>query len=522
MPTQSEESDAPHSQTAVAHLSTRSQEILARIQAFRAFDAPTHGGRVLSYVYDTGIEEIDELAAHAAKIVQPINGLDPTAFPSVAIMERDLLGFVRTALNGGEDVFGNVTTGGTESCLLAVKTARDVWRKGKTSHAIGRIVAPRTVHAAFHKAAEYFDLILDLVDVDPTTGEVSPQDIIDRLGDDVAVVVLSAPNYPYAQLDPIEVVAQETLTRGIPLHVDACIGGLALPWWEDLDQAWDFRVPGVTSISADLHKYGYAPKGVSVLLQRGADRHRAQYFAVTQWPGYPVVNPTLLGSKSAGPIASAWAIVQFLGEEGFAELVRRTQQATRTLIEQLGAIEGLRIQGTPTGPLFALVEDENVPAERRVNPHLLVDQVRTFGWTLQSQPGLIQDNGSSLPQSAHLTLTPVIADKVDDIITAVKAAADAVRGKPGHLRSVQIRQDIETVVAALGQYGVAENGAGIDALPVEAIHMILKSMGIDPANGELPGELAELMAYAQLMPSPIAQRLLTEVLALVVTPTAAQ
>ena len=243
-------------------------DILARLAELRAADAPTHGGHVLSYVYDSGLAELDELAAAAIRAVQPVNGLDPTTFTSVAVMEREVIAFARDLLGGAPDgltpdVVGSVTTGGTESCLLAVKTARDnLAYPGRA-----RLLAPVTVHAAFQKAAHYFGLELDLVPVGPD-GRANAAAMIQRMGPDVALVVVSAPSYPHAALDPIAEVAAAAAERGIACHVDACIGGWVLPFWSGLP-VWDFTVPGVTSISADLHKFGYAPKGISVLLQRG-------------------------------------------------------------------------------------------------------------------------------------------------------------------------------------------------------------------------------------------------------------
>ena len=397
---------------------------------------------MLSYVYDSGLPELDELAARAARLVQPVNGLDPTTFTSVAAMESGLVGFARRVFHGGagdgagaagdgEVVVGSVTSGGTESCLLAVKTARDVWREARLgTPRTPRIVAPTTVHAAFHKAAHYFGLALDLVPVDPVTGAPAPIAIEDRLGDDVALVVLSAPSYPFASLDPIADVAATTARRGIALHVDACIGGFALAFWPEDLPPWDFRVAGVTSLSADLHKYGYAPKGVSVLLTRGRDRQRHQYFATTNWPGYPVVNPTMAGSKPAGPLAAAWAITRALGEEGFTELTADAAWATREIRGVIDGIDGLRVVGDPTGPLLAVAVDDAVPADRRVDPHHWADAARASGWHLQLQPGLAQADGTRLPHTTHLTVTPVTRAAVPELSAALVAAADAVRGVP--------------------------------------------------------------------------------------------
>lgn len=472
--------------------------ILARLDELRAADAPTHGGHVLSYVYDSGLAELDELAAAAIRAVQPVNGLDPTTFTSVAVMEREVVAFARDLLHGDAEVVGSVTTGGTESCLLAVKTARDVWAAGSTdSTTRPRLLAPVTVHAAFQKAAHYFGLVLDLVPVLPD-GRVDADVIIERMGPDVALVVISAPSYPHAALDPITPVAAAAAERGIACHVDACIGGLVLPFWPDLP-AWDFRVPGVTSISADFHKFGYAPKGVSVLLTRGRDRQRAQYFATTRWPGYPVVNPTILGSKSAGALAAAWAITKALGRDGFAELAASCHRSTRALVELVETIPGLRVVGSPVGPLLAVATDATAPANQQVDPHHWADQARAHGWHLQLQPGLPQSDGTILPHTTHLTITPVTESVLPELSAALVASADEVRGVPP--------VDPAQVLAALPP-GLA--GAPLDA---EGALAVLRAIGLVSDGGGLPEHMAPLLALVQALPAPLTERLLTELVA---------
>lgn len=466
-------------------------EILARLASLREDDAPTHGGRVLSYVYDSGLAELDELAAAAMRLVQPVNGLDPTTFTSVAVMEREVVAFARSLLGGNEDVVGSVTTGGTESCLLAVKTARDTF----TGTGTPRLLAPVTVHAAFHKAAHYFGLELDLVPV-LESGAVSPSAIIERMGPDVALVVVSAPSYPHAALDPVALVAAAALERGIPCHVDACIGGWVLPFWSGVEP-WDLSVPGVTSLSADLHKFGYAPKGVSVLLQRGRDRQRSQYFATTRWPGYPVVNPTMLGSKSAGPLAAAWAIVQALGREGLASLAASCERATASLTELVGSIEGLRVVGDPVGPLFAVATDSSVPEGRRVDPHHWADQARGLGWVLQLQPGMTQSDGTVLPRTTHLTITPVTEGVLPGLSAALVQAADEVRG--------------------VAPAGVPPLPALSGSLDSDTAFGLLQGLGIG-AGGGLPERMAPLLSLMEALPAPVAERLLVELLARVVEP----
>lgn len=498
-------------------------DILAALQRLRDADAPTHGGHVLSYVYDSGLAELDELAAAAIRMVQPVNGLDPTTFTSVAAMEREVLGFARRILGGGDDVVGTVTSGGTESCLLAVKTARDNWQDSAhpngTAHLNGaapRLLAPVTVHAAFQKAAHYFGLELDLVPVGPD-GTLAASALEERMGDDVALVVVSAPGYPFAALDPIEAVAAAAAERGIACHVDACIGGFVLPFWTAGSgrslPLWDFRVPGVTSVSADLHKFGYAPKGASVLLQRGRDRQRAQYFATTRWPGYPVVNPTMLGSKSAGALAASWAIIRALGEEGFVDLAASCERSTAQLRSIVGGIEGLRVVGNPVGPLFAVTTDEGVAEERRVDPHHWADQVRAHGFLLQLQPGLTQSDGTRLPATTHLTITPVIESVLPDLTAALVAAAGEVRGMAAVAASDVLGALPPEVLAALS----AQDAAPLDS---EAAWTLLGSIGLAPGPGTtaLPDRLAPFLALVEALPAPLTERLLTELLARLVEP----
>lgn len=479
------------------------EQILERLAQLRAGDAPTHGGRVLSYVYDSGLAELDELAAEAARAVQPLNGLDPTTFGSIAVMERELVGFLRDLLHGDDEVVGSATSGGTESCLLAVKTAREVWRRAG-GRGRARLLAPTTVHAAFHKAAEYFDLELDLVPVGES-GAVDAGALAARLGPDVALVVVSAPSYPHGALDPVAEVAVACEAAGVALHVDACIGGLVLPFRDGLPP-WDLAVPGVTSLSVDLHKYGYAPKGISVLLQRGRDRQRAQYFATTSWPGYPVVNATLLGSKSAGPLAAAWAIVQRLGVDGFAELAGRTLDATDALRDTVDGIRGLRVVGDPAGSLFSVAVDESVPAGERVDPHHWADAARARGWVLQPQPGSTQADGSRLPATTHLTVTPVTATVLAQLTAALVAAADDVRGEPAAdarpllagLPPLDGPLDSATAAATLQGFGIGGGDTG--------------------SSGALPDRMAPLLALIEALPAPVAERLLVELLARLVEP----
>ncbi|MGB3413412.1 MAG: pyridoxal-dependent decarboxylase [Microbacteriaceae bacterium] len=504
----------------------RSAMILRTLGEFRANDAPTHGGRIFSYVYDSGLAELDLLAAEAGRVMQSVNGLDPTTYPSVARLEKEIVDFAKhifhadAAADIADDdtrVFGSITSGGTASCLLAVKTARDLWKeRGGTG--VPKILAPVTVHAAFHKAAEYFGLDLLLVPVDPVSKEVSSADIIAKMAEDIAIVVLSAPNYPYGLIDPIAEVAPHAARHGISFHVDACFGGFVLPWWPGKTGSWDFSVPGVTSLSADIHKFGYAPKGSSVLLQRGRHRHRTQYFATKNWPGYPVVNSTLVGSKPASPLAAAWAIVSYLGEGGFDNL---TQKIVRACDKLAAVFEhdvlGLKLAAHSFGPVVTIEVDESVPEVDRVDPHHFSDALnKHFSWTSQAQPGYVQTDGTYLHPTVHFTLTPVSLTVMPQLKADILAAADLVRGIP----KVTLKQ----VSAGLpeGILDILSNGK---SLSTEEITSFFALLGLGEAvdakqvyseargSSTLPSGQAVLMALIEELPSTLVEQMLIEVIA---------
>lgn len=477
------------------------QDILSRLDDLRASDVPTSGGHLLSYVYDPGVAGLDDLAAAAARKVQPLNGLDPTTFPSVAALERDLVALVRSVLADGVDgVVGSVTSGGTESCLLAVKSARDTWRARTGREDRPTLVIASTAHAAFVKAAHYLDLRLHVLPVDARTCRLRPSDVAAALDESVALVVVSAPSYPHGALDPVGEISEVCAAQDVPVHVDGCIGAWVLPWWPAAEDrpAWDLRVPGVASLSVDLHKYGYSPKGVSVLLYRDRDRHRRQWFATSAWPGYAVVNPTVLGSRTVMPIAAGWAVSQALGRTGFAELTGRLARAADSLRETIDGIEGLRVVGDPVGPLLAVAADVDVPEDRRVDPHRWSDAVREHGWVLQPQPGRTQSDDTVLPRTTHLTITPVTESVAGDLGEALIAAADSVRGVPG------ARAPAEFVAAA--------THIRPTDLTSDACAAILGLAGLDPIRG-LDGPMSDLLALIEALPPAVAEPLLIEFVA---------
>jgi glutamate/tyrosine decarboxylase-like PLP-dependent enzyme len=468
------------------------ETILAHLGGLRAADLPVHGGRTMAYVYDAGLAGLDELAARAHRAFAGVNGLDMTAFPSVVALENDIIGQTARLLGGGPRTAGTFTSGGTESCLLAVLTAREhaARTRGVTAP---EIVLPDTAHAAFHKAAALFGLTPVTVPVDPGTFRARPQDVAAALTARTALVVASAPSYAHGVIDPVPAIAGAAAERGVLCHVDACIGGWYLGHRRlaggiTPPRPFDLAVPGVTSLSVDLHKYGYTPKGASVLLFRDAELRRHGWFAHASWPGYPVVNATLQGTKSAGPLAAAWAVLHKVGTAGYTELARRVHEATRQLAEGIERIEGLRVLGDPDASLVAVAADD--PS---LDPFVVADEMRLRGWYLQPQPAY----GGS-PANLHLTVTAAVADpaRIADLLAELAAAVDRART----IGPVGVDPGIVEVAAALdpGTLGPAE------------VALALEAAGVG-ADGALPQRMAPVLAVLQALPAPLTERLLPEV-----------
>ncbi|MGY2065083.1 pyridoxal phosphate-dependent decarboxylase family protein [Blastococcus sp. SYSU DS0619] len=474
------------------------QDVLAELTALQAGDVPTHGGATMAYVYDSGRPDVDELAAAAQAAFQWTNALDPTAFPSVARLENDLVGAALGLLGGGPDAVGTLTSGGTESCQLAVLAARERWRAaGGTGRPV--LVLPVTAHAAFRKAAHLFDLEVRDVPVDPATCRADPAAVVRLLDERTVLVVVSAPSYPHGVLDPVGEIAGLAAAAGVPCHVDACIGGWVLPFLDDVPEAFDLSVPGVTSLSVDLHKYGYAPKGVSVLLTTTPELRHAHWFATAGWPGYPVVNPTLAGTRPAGAMAAAWAVHRRLGTQGYRELALRARDATVRLAAGIAGIDGLRVVGHPVATLVAIAQD----GPDAVDVLNLADEMTARGWLVQPQPPFAQERGD-LPATVHLTVTAATAGRVDALLADLRDAARAAAALP---RPVP---DPELVAAA----------ATVDpsALTVAEVEALLELAGV--SGGSLPARMAPVHALVAALPRPVAERLLAGVLGRIYRPTA--
>ncbi|MEU6843058.1 aminotransferase class V-fold PLP-dependent enzyme [Streptomyces sp. NPDC046716] len=471
-------------------MSTDHDAILARLAELRSGDLPVRGGRTMAYVYDSGLDGLEELAAAAQAAFAGVNGLDMTAFPSVVELENDLVRRA-TALLGG--AAGTFTSGGTESCLLAVLTARQYARRvrGVTRP---ELVLPDTAHAAFHKAAELFGLTVVTVPVDPATFKVRPADVAAAITEHTALVVVSAPSYAHGVVDPVAEVAASAAERGVLCHVDACIGGWYLGHLRRAADApdlpdFDLTVPGVTSLSVDLHKYGYAAKGASLLLFADAELRRHGWFAHASWPGYPVVNSTLQGTKSAGPLAAAWAVTERVGTDGYTALSTRVHRTTRDLADGVARIDGLRLLARPEASLIAVASDDP-----EVDVFVVADEMRASGWYLQPQPAF----GSS-PANLHLTVTAAVADE-----ETVRLLLDELEKAVGRARAAgPVRVDPAIVEAAAT--------LDPDALSAEEVEIALALAGVGE-GGALPSRMAPVLAVLQALPPRLSERLLPEVI----------
>ncbi|MGR6322247.1 aspartate aminotransferase family protein [Micromonospora soli] len=473
------------------------ERVLAEIRALRAADRPTHGGRLFAYVYDPGVAGLDELAQAAYAESAHVNGLDPTAFPSLLAMENALVGAAARLLGGGPgtsapDVVGSVTSGGTESLILAVKAARDA----RPELAEPRIVVPASGHAAFAKAAHYLRVKLDPVEVDPVTLRPGPADVAAAIRPETVLVAASAPSYAHGVVDPVAEIAALAGAAGVRCHVDACFGGWTLPWLRRLGApvpAFDFAVAGVTSISVDLHKYAYAPKGVSVLLHRNPGLRAPQYFAYADWPGYTMVNPVIASTRSGGPIAAAYATLRHLGEDGYLRLAALTRDAVAGLADAVRAVDGLRLMAEPASTVVCFTSDD--PG---LDLFVLVDELTARGW--HTQPQLAY---AGLPASVHLTVTAAVAPRVAEFGPALAEAVAAARAAG----PVVLPPELLALAGSLTP----------EALTSELIAGLAAGLGL--GAGPAPDRMAAVNTLLDAAPVPLRERLLVEFVGLLQRPT---
>ena len=393
-----------------------SADVLKQLETFKEHDPSYKDGRVWSLVY-----YLDE--DHSAFLKESYhrfaceNGLNPTAFKSLKKFETEVISATADILNGTRDVCGVVTSGGTESCLMAVKTYRDMARdKRRVKHP--EMIMPETAHVAWFKASEYFGVKIRLV---PLLDDLTPnlKKLKRMINRNTVMIIGSAPEYPHGTIDPIAAMGEIAQKRQIPLHVDACVGGFILPFMamngEELP-LWDYRVPGVTSISADIHKYGYAAKGASTITYRNLDYLRYQMFVYQDWPGGVFASSALLGTRPGGAYAAAWGVLQYFGKAGYRALARDTLEAVNRLKAGVEKIPELEVMGNPRGPLFAYKS-----SSADLNIYAVGDQMDAMGW---------QVNRNQFPSGLHAMVTAQHLKVVDQYLADLEKAVEIVKANP--------------------------------------------------------------------------------------------
>ncbi|HIF63979.1 MAG TPA: aspartate aminotransferase family protein [Deltaproteobacteria bacterium] len=393
------------------------QEVMDRMRGLKQDDADWRGARTWSLVFPAG-EDVDEVleAAHREFLFE--NALNPFRFPSLRVMEEEVVEMTADLLNAPEGARGCMTSGGTESILAAVKAARDHAR-AERNIAEPELLVPASAHPAFIKAAHYLDMPCRRIELaDDLRADLdSARQLV---GPATAMLVASAPNYPHGLIDPVEELAALAAEHNAFCHVDACVGGFILPFLERTGvplPAFDFRVPGVTSMSADVHKYGYATKGASVVIHRDAHtllNHQAFFF--DDWPGGMYGSLAVAGTRPASAIAAAWAVMNYLGEEGYLERARVVAQTSAALKAGISAIDGLRLVGDPPASLMAFCSDQ-------YDMGAIGDVMDARGWHLDRQ---------ERPPALHMMVTPnhaqIVERFLDDLRFAVSSHGES-KGK---------------------------------------------------------------------------------------------
>jgi len=460
------------------------EAIFEQLEAFTASDWDWRGGRAYAYTFDAGAEA-EAVGKQAFVAFMSKNALDPTFCPSVLELENRVVAMAAAHLGGDEQTVGSFTSGGTESIILAVKAARDYFRAVRPEITAPQMLLPVTAHAAFHKAGHYLGVEPVLVDVDPVTFRADPEATGRAITARTILLVGSASSYGHGVVDPIGALGRLAQERGLLLHVDGCIGGFLLPYFKRLGADvpdFDLSVPGVTSISMDFHKYCYAPKGASVVLVKTLALRRHQLFACANWTGYTIVNTTVQSTKSAGAMAGAWAVLNYLGDAGYERIARELLDATRRLVAGIDAIPQLRVLGRPDLPLIAFTSDE-------INVFHLIDAMKARGWYIQPQLRLGRHR-----ENVHLSVNPSNVQHTEALLADLREAAAGVKARPG--------SRIARAVSAT--FGRLDPELLSDEVFARLIGMAgIKSVGV-------PEAMAEINDVMNALPPRLSERLLIE------------
>ncbi|HEY0437011.1 MAG TPA: pyridoxal-dependent decarboxylase [Phenylobacterium sp.] len=384
----------------------------ARMLELGQADVRWRDGKTAVYVFNAG-PEVEQVQKEAYALFMSENGLGPAAFPSLRQMEAEVVGFALDLLHAPADAAGTITSGGTDSITMAVKAARDFARKSRGVTGPLNLVLPRSAHPAFDKACALMEI------------EVRRTPLRDYLADPAAMaaacdratvmIVGSAPNFPYGLIDPIDELAYLAASRDLWLHVDACVGGYLAPFvrMNGAEIApFDFALPAVRSMSADLHKYGYCAKGASTVLFRSEELQKFMVFDFKDWPGGRMVTPTLAGTRPGGAISAAWAVMNFLGVEGYRAKQGQVTAAREAIEAGVQAL-GFQVLGAPQLGLIAFTHPQ-------ADAMAIWAKLRERGWFTSV---------TTEPRGLHLMLSPIHAEVSPTYLADLAWALEAVRGE---------------------------------------------------------------------------------------------
>ena len=413
----------------LSHAGMPPEEVFGHLDELKRDDVRWRDGRAFSLVYYGGADVL-AVAEEVYRRYSTENALNTDAFPSLRTIQSEVVAIVGRWLQAGDEGAGFMTSGGTESILMAVKAARERGRQERGITA-PNVVLPSSAHAAFEKGCYYFGLESRriVVGADWVADVAAMAEAID---DNTVLLVGSAPQYPQGVIDPIPEIAALAAARDINCHVDACMGGVTLTYMKMLGQTvppWNFEVPGVTSISVDLHKYGYTAKGASVIMHRNKKLRSYQTFVTDNWLGGMYGSSGVLGTKGGGSMAAAWAVMHFLGNQGYMRLTSAARSACLQLATAVAATPELTIRAQPHTTLLAF----GAADEERLDIFAVADALWRRGWYVDRQ---------GPPASLHCTVSVVHDGKIDAFVDVVRRAVaevlhDSQRGQQGSYGTVE-------------------------------------------------------------------------------------
>ena len=427
------------------------EEVLSLLSSLKSGDADWHEGRMFGLIYYAG-RDVEEMAREAYSTYMFENALSPFDFPSLLKMETEFISMVSNLFGGNDETVGSMTSGGTESILMAVKAAREWARVARPEIQTPEVVTPMTIHPAFNKAADYLGLKIVQTPVDKDF-RANVRAMEAAITGNTILICASAVTYPHGVLDPVEELGAIAAEKNLWMHVDGCLGGYMLPFLKKLGYqipAFDFRVPGVKSMSVDIHKYGYVSKGVSTVLYRNSELRQHQFFVYTDWPGGVYATPALCGARPGGAIASAWAMLYFLGEEGFLKLAKMTAEATLKLMDGIKKIPGLFILGYPPATVFAFGSDV-------INVYKLAARLKERGWHIHSQ---------HRPPSLHMTVSPVHEKIIDPFLRDLQQIVGELSKTPA--------EDVSGEAALYGMLGTMPDRKKAKSLALQYLNNLYR------------------------------------------------